>query len=385
MGQDVAEPTRAYQRVYALLKEQIQQGEFPVGSRLPPERLLAARLGVSRNTLRQALRLLREEGLVEPAQGSGVYVRDQGESPPRVKTVAVLLADLLTPLHQHFVHTLTMTGQAKGWVTTIGLHRDSDHEAVSALTRLLHLGPDIVVVEPTRNLTLPLLEHLDSRGTPRIFVIRDHPDLLCDKVVVNNFQVGSVATRLLIQYGCTAPIFVAPLDYLTAWDRLAGYRHALLDAGLPFRPENVLDASRGPLSPPDFGAQLVDGLVAAGSRFDGVVAFNDTFARKIIDGLQQRGLRVPDDVAVVGVDDLPCALEGEVPITTITFDGAGAARQILELIGQRLTVGDRYPTKGTVGLCVVPRASCPVADMAEVAAAASASGPLTERKESPDS
>src|SRR5690606_40085659 len=101
----------------------------------------------------------------------------------------------------------------------------------------------------------------------------------------------------LIQYGCTAPIFVAPLDYLTAWDRLAGYRHALLDAGLPFRPENVLDASRGPLSPPDFGAQLVDGLVAAGSRFDGVVAFNDTFARKIIDGLQQRGLRVPDDVA----------------------------------------------------------------------------------------
>ena len=166
VGQDVAEPTRAYQRVYALLKEQIQQGEFPVGSRLPPERLLAARLGVSRNTLRQALRLLREEGLVEPAQGSGIYVRDQGESPPRVKTVAVLLADLLTPLHQHFVHTLTMTGQAKGWVTTIGLHRDSDHEAVSALTRLLHLGPDIVVVEPTRNLTLPLLDHLDSRGIP---------------------------------------------------------------------------------------------------------------------------------------------------------------------------------------------------------------------------
>lgn len=278
-----------------------------------------------------------------------------------------------------------MKGQEKGLVTTIALHRDSDGEAVNALTGLLHLCPDIVVVEPTRNLALPLLDQLNSRDIPRILVIRDHPDLLCDKVVVNNFQVGNIATQLLIQYGCRAPIFVAPLDYLTAWDRLAGYRHALLDAGLPFRSENVLDASRGPLPPPDFGAQLVDDLVAAGSRFDGVVAFNDTFARKIIDRLQQRGLRVPDDVAVVGVDDLPCALEGEVPITTITFDGAGAARQILELIGERLTASDRYPTKGTIGLRVVPRASCPVANTAEVAAAASASGPPIERKDSPDS
>src|SRR5690606_38196530 len=193
VGQDVVEPTRAYQRVYAQLKEQIQQGEFPVGSRLPPERLLATRLGVSRNTLRQALRLLREEGLVEPAQGSGVYVRGQGESPPRVKTIAVLLADLLTPLHQHFVHTLTMKGQEKGLVTTIALHRDSDGEAVNAITGLLHLCPDIVVVEPTRNLALPLLDQLNSRDIPRILVIRDHPDLLCDKVVVNNFQVGNIA------------------------------------------------------------------------------------------------------------------------------------------------------------------------------------------------
>ncbi|GAB2899226.1 FadR/GntR family transcriptional regulator [Paraburkholderia jirisanensis] len=72
------EPKRLYQAVAAQILTLIRQGEFPVGERLPPERELALRLGVSRPSLREALIALEIGGRVEIRMGSGVYVRDTG-------------------------------------------------------------------------------------------------------------------------------------------------------------------------------------------------------------------------------------------------------------------------------------------------------------------
>ncbi|GAB7522285.1 FadR/GntR family transcriptional regulator [Paraburkholderia sp. 2C] len=72
------EPKRLYQSVAAEILALIREGEFPVGERLPPERELALRLGVSRPSLREALIALEIGGRVEIRMGSGVYVRDTG-------------------------------------------------------------------------------------------------------------------------------------------------------------------------------------------------------------------------------------------------------------------------------------------------------------------
>ncbi|HSI59710.1 MAG TPA: FadR/GntR family transcriptional regulator [Ideonella sp.] len=68
------EPRRLYRQIADQLRGLIQSGEFPVGSRLPPERDLAAKLGVSRPSVREALIALEVEGLVEVRMGSGIYV-----------------------------------------------------------------------------------------------------------------------------------------------------------------------------------------------------------------------------------------------------------------------------------------------------------------------
>ncbi len=72
------EPKRLYQSIAADILTLIRQGEFPVGERLPAERELALRLGVSRPSLREALIALEIGGRVEIRVGSGVYVRDPG-------------------------------------------------------------------------------------------------------------------------------------------------------------------------------------------------------------------------------------------------------------------------------------------------------------------
>ena len=85
------EPRRLYRQIAGQLRALIEQGEFSVGSRLPPERELAQQLGVSRPSVREALIALEVEGHVEVRMGSGIYVRlNDAASAPVVSAEAPL-------------------------------------------------------------------------------------------------------------------------------------------------------------------------------------------------------------------------------------------------------------------------------------------------------
>jgi DNA-binding FadR family transcriptional regulator len=82
------EPRRLYRQIADQLRALIERGEFAVGTRLPPERDLALKMGVSRPSVREALIALEVEGLVEVRMGSGIYVRAAGGGPDGDSVVA---------------------------------------------------------------------------------------------------------------------------------------------------------------------------------------------------------------------------------------------------------------------------------------------------------
>src|SRR4029079_10880546 len=83
------EPRRLYRQIAAQLRALISAREYPVGSRLPPERDLSVQLGVSRPSVREALIALEVEGLIEVRMGSGIYVRAQdGDAAARAAAAA---------------------------------------------------------------------------------------------------------------------------------------------------------------------------------------------------------------------------------------------------------------------------------------------------------
>jgi DNA-binding FadR family transcriptional regulator len=84
------EPRRLYRQIADQISELIGSGEFPVGARLPPERDLAAQLGVSRPSVREALIALEVQGLVEVRMGSGIYVTAREAAPPSRDVQAAL-------------------------------------------------------------------------------------------------------------------------------------------------------------------------------------------------------------------------------------------------------------------------------------------------------
>ncbi|MBS1884710.1 MAG: winged helix-turn-helix transcriptional regulator, partial [Actinobacteria bacterium] len=71
-------PKRAYIDVAALLRERVEDGQYPPGSRLPAERQLAEELGVSRPTVREALAAMELMGVVDTHAGAGTFVREKG-------------------------------------------------------------------------------------------------------------------------------------------------------------------------------------------------------------------------------------------------------------------------------------------------------------------
>nr|WTB33883.1 LacI family transcriptional regulator [Streptomyces sp. NBC_00830] len=190
----------------------------------------------------------------------------------------------------------------------------------------------LVVVEPEN--TLDHLTALHRGGLP-IVLIDDrghHPEF--PSVVTTNHEGGASAARHLLAAGRTRPlVLTGPQHFGCVRDRLDGFRTVL--------PTDLVVHG-------DFtersGRQAVEQLLAEGAQFDSVFAHNDISAAGVLRALRAAGRSVPDDIAVVGFDDIPMAEHTEPPLTTVRQPtrqmGETAARLLLSHLGGTTTPGE---------------------------------------------
>ncbi len=130
----------------------------------------------------------------------------------------------------------------------------------------------------------------------------------------DNFEGGCLATRHLIELGHQRIAFIAgDHDHPDANERLRGYRAALEAAGIPFDPDLVVPGEYHEVS----GLLAVDRLLERQQRFTAIFSANDQMAFGAALGLQRRSLRVPEDVSLVGFDDLPTSVYAIPPLSTV--------------------------------------------------------------------
>ncbi|SEI02599.1 MULTISPECIES: LacI family DNA-binding transcriptional regulator [unclassified Leifsonia] len=125
-----------------------------------------------------------------------------------------------------------------------------------------------------------------------------------DHVTMQNVAAARAATEHLLALGRRRILaFGAHENEVvgSAGLRLAGYREALAAAGVPYRDELVVPVGHWHRRT---GAEAMDAVLAGGVTFDGVVAFNDVIALGAMRVLQENGFRIPDDVAMIGFDDI---------------------------------------------------------------------------------
>jgi LacI family transcriptional regulator len=193
------------------------------------------------------------------------------------------------------------------------------------------------------------------------FILIDHqgigPD--CPSVGAANWQGGFTATEYLIKLGHQRIGFITGwMDLGCALDRLDGYRSALRTNHIPDAPELIYE---GTFFQPDgfTGASI---LLDLPNPPTAIFASNDVMAMGVMDAIRHRGLRVPDDVSVIGFDDIPQASLIRPALTTVRQPlekmGRVATQMLLELLNksQKKIGRIELPTELIIrDSCKVPR------------------------------
>lgn len=176
----------------------------------------------------------------------------------------------------------------------------------------------------------------------------------CRTVNPDNLHGGYLATRHLLQRGYRRVAYLAgSLAHFSIRERERGYRKALYEAGVLANPDLEV------VSPPGLDTALgaeaaMRELLKLRPRPDAVFAYNDMAALAAIRVCQAAGLRVPEDIAFVGFDDIPAATYGSMGLTTLRVDKEGLGRTGVELVMN----GDDMPQDIVQPVELVVRDSC---------------------------
>lgn len=168
----------------------------------------------------------------------------------------------------------------------------------------------------------------------------------------DNFAGGRRATSHLARLGRKRIIFLGDAEAPEMALRLRGYREGLELSGLAYDDQLIVPSHFQVAS----ARAVVETLIAEKADFDAIFAASDLIALGAIQAIRRAGLSVPEDVAVVGYDNVPFGVYAEVPLTTIDQDTAKAGRmlvsKLLDSSGQRGPDLDRIPAE------LIIRASC---------------------------
>ncbi len=340
------------------LRERVLNGAYRDQSWLPTERELAEEFGVSRTIVRRAIEELERQNLVvrsprcrpvvkRPTVGNvstesrrltlGLWIWPSATFPG----ASAILRGIYRTLDANRFRLIVESPVDIDWRSVV--HSEAqflqritrDNDVAGAL--LWYLGGEA---------NLPVLQEVRSAGIPLVFLDRLPPaGFPADYVGVDNRHAAYQLVRHLISRGHRIIAHITNVDNAsTVHERLQGYRDALLEADIPFRPELVLTETVAPEAGyRDVHEALADQLLHLPEKPTAVFCVNDVLALRLVDALRNRGVRVPDDMAVAGFDGLERWLPGTPFLTTANqpFERIGewAARLLL----RRLESGDKAP------------------------------------------
>ncbi len=199
------------------------------------------------------------------------------------------------------------------------------------------------------------LNALAARRVPLVVWGGQLPQQLYCSVGGDNVDGGLKATQHLLNLGRRRIVFVGDAQLPEVALRLEGHRQALQQAGV------AADAALELAVPFEIIAARtgLDRLCSSGTAFDAVLACSDLLALQAVQALRAHGRRVPDDVAVVGYDDMPTATYSDPPLTTVHQPVALAGVELVDAL-LALLRGERAPPR-TLPVHLVLRASAPAA------------------------
>jgi DNA-binding LacI/PurR family transcriptional regulator len=318
----------------------------------------------------------------------------------RTRTLGIVIPDLMHSFFVEIISGLEAVASARGYGLLLCSSNEDAGKERDELELLRQRQVDgIVLASANAAGNTDLLKQLMTLGIQLVMIDRDdHAAVRCDRVVTDDEMVGRLAAAHLAEGKRRAIAHITGPSIVHAKRRAVGYRAALKDAGIKPRPEWMV---RGGFMESD-GYRAMKKLLALRPRVDGVFASNDPAAIGAMKAIWDAGLRVPEDVAVIGAGDIALGDLLRVPLSTVSWSRADEGRRAGELMVARLeSDGDakaqyrrvvipphlvvRRSSGGPAGACVMLRGDVTriLALVAAVTLLAASAAPIDLARERP--
>lgn len=327
------------------LHSDIRMGVYRDTGRLPTEMQLAKMYGVSRQTVRRALGILVEEGLIERRQGSGSRLLDAPAvwAGNNVAVIATFMDDYIFPSLLHHVQSVL---EQHNFSTLVYATQNKLNREREILQNLIENPVRGVLVEGVKsalpNPNLDLYRQLERMGIPVVFFHASYPEL--DAVCITDDNEGGAyqAAEYLIQKGHTRIGGIFKSDEQQGMQRCLGLFTAMRDHGLPYPEENILwytTEQRAEMMDEGRSPCISHYLRNEGKDCTAIICHNDEIAHGLMQTLESMGLRAPEDVAVCSFDNTYYSDMGNTPVTSLAHEsgsvGRLSAEALVELIQGR--------------------------------------------------
>lgn len=297
---------------------------YPPGSRHTQRRAtiqdVADRAAVSIATVSRVLNGSRTVN-AEMAERVRAAMRDLEYQPNRAaRTLAgrhpmiigLLIIDMLNPFFMEIIRGVEDVAQRNGYLVILCNSAEDPHRERQYIELLCAEPVAGAIVVPTS--ARPALRLFAERGIPVVALDRHVHDRSIDCVLIDNVAAARAVVMHLIDNGYRRiGLILGPDSAATARERREGYRLALRDAGIPHDPQ----LERSGLYTEESAQRQVVELLDLKPPIEALFTVNNRLTMGALDILHARGLRVPEDIALVGVDAVPWAVPGAISVTTI--------------------------------------------------------------------
>lgn len=253
----------------------------------------------------------------------------------RTCMVGLVIPDLMHSFFAEVAKAAASRLEPRGYYIIIVNSEESSDAEKREIEALLARYVDGLIIASAQRSGRWLTQTLRRRGIPCVMIDRKVPGVEACYVGVDDGEVGTLATKHLVEQGCQRIAHIQGPPISTGKGRFLGYRRVLAEQGLNWAPEYVVPGWHEDST----GYAAMQKLLRLSPPPDGVFCYNDPVASGAIKAVFEAGLRVPDDVAIVGAGNVHYSDLLRTSLSTVDQNslaiGETAAEQLLKCIEEK--------------------------------------------------
>ena len=340
------QPKAKYETIVDWVSERLSDNTLKAGEKIESENELATIFHVSRQTVRHAISILETQGILERKRGSGTFVKGDEKvkiTKPRTMRIGIVTTYVDEYIFPPMIKAMERILSSAGYTIQIVFTHNSIETERAILQKFLqNTEVDGIIAETVRsglpNPNIDFYKQLLEKGIPTVFINSYYEALHVPHVSMDDKLAGKTATKYLMKCGHRKIGGIFKSDDGQGRLRYLGYAETLLEGNVQVKSNQIawIDTE-------DMNGTLADfsRVLKRLKECTACVCYNDEVANKLVAVCVEKGIKIPEELSIVGIDNSELASLCEVPFTSVENPiqevGKKAAEGIMTLIeGKRL-------------------------------------------------